>query len=59
MMTARVIAAAFVLAELLIAPAAVRAHAFLDHSDPAVGSTVPTSPAGDALMVHTRARAGF
>ncbi|MGB6518882.1 MAG: copper resistance protein CopC [Candidatus Cybelea sp.] len=44
MITMRVIAAVFVLAELLIAPAAVRAHAFLDHSDPAVGSTVPTSP---------------
>lgn len=41
----RVIAAVFVLAELLIAPAAVRAHAFLDHSDPAVGSTVPAAPA--------------
>lgn len=41
----RVIAAVFALAELLIAPAAVRAHAFLDHSDPAVGSTVPSSPA--------------
>jgi methionine-rich copper-binding protein CopC len=40
----RIIAAAFLLAELLIAPAAVRAHAFLDHSDPAVGSTVPTPP---------------
>lgn len=40
-----VIVAAFVLAELLIVPAAVRAHAFLDHSDPAVGSTVPASPA--------------
>jgi copper resistance protein C len=45
MMDRRVIVAAFALAELLIAPAAVRAHAFLDHSDPAVGSTVPTSPA--------------
>jgi methionine-rich copper-binding protein CopC len=44
-MTARLIAAAFVLAELLIAPAAVRAHAFLDHADPAVGSTVPAPPA--------------
>ena len=44
MITARIIAAAFVLAELLITPAKVRAHAFLDHSDPAVGSTVPTSP---------------
>lgn len=41
----RAIAAVFALAELLIAPAAVRAHAFLDHADPAVGSTVPTSPA--------------
>jgi methionine-rich copper-binding protein CopC len=40
----RLIAAAFVLAGLLTAPAPVRAHAFLDHSDPAVGSTVPTSP---------------
>jgi methionine-rich copper-binding protein CopC len=36
--------AAFLLAELLLAPAAVRAHAFLDHSDPAVGSTVPDAP---------------
>ena len=43
-MTARLIAAAFVLAELLIAPVAVRAHAFLDHADPAVGSTVPAPP---------------
>lgn len=43
-MTARLIAAAFVLAELLIAPATVRAHAFLDHADPAVGSTVPAPP---------------
>jgi len=29
---------------MLIAPGAVEAHAFLDHSDPAVGSTVPTAP---------------
>jgi hypothetical protein len=43
-MATRVIVAAFALAVLLIAPAAVRAHAFLDHSDPAVGSTVPTAP---------------
>jgi hypothetical protein len=43
-MTARLIAAAFVLAELLVAPVAVRAHAFLDHADPAVGSTVPAPP---------------
>jgi copper resistance protein C len=40
----RIIVAAIALAVLLIAPAAVRAHAFLDHADPAVGSTVPTPP---------------
>jgi copper resistance protein C len=44
MIATRVILSAFALAGLLIAPAAVRAHAFLDHSDPAVGSTVPASP---------------
>lgn len=44
MIRAHVITAAFVVAELLVAAAPVRAHAFLDHSDPAVGSTVPASP---------------
>lgn len=44
MITARIMAAAFALAVLTVAPPAARAHAFLDHSDPAVGSTVPTSP---------------
>ncbi|MBV8489926.1 MAG: copper resistance protein CopC, partial [Candidatus Eremiobacteraeota bacterium] len=29
---------------MLFAPTPIRAHAFLDHSDPAVGSTVPTAP---------------
>lgn len=41
----RILAAAFALAVLLVASAAVGAHAFLDHADPAVGSTVPKSPA--------------
>ena len=44
MITTRMMAAGFLFAELLVAPAAVRAHAFLDHADPAVGSTVPTAP---------------
>ena len=44
-MKIRTIAAASLLVAMLSAPAAVRAHAFLDHSDPAVGSTVPTAPA--------------
>jgi methionine-rich copper-binding protein CopC len=43
-MTMRTIAGFFLLAAMLLAPCAVRAHAFLDHSDPAVGSTVPTAP---------------
>lgn len=37
-------AAVIALAALLAAPASVGAHAFLDHSDPAVGSTVPSPP---------------
>lgn len=44
-MKMRIIAAAFLLATMVIAPTAVRAHAFLDHAKPAVGSTVPKAPA--------------
>jgi methionine-rich copper-binding protein CopC len=43
-MNTRTIAAALLLAGALLAPAPISAHAFLDHSDPAVGSTVPTAP---------------
>jgi len=42
-MTKRLIAAAIFAACALAAPLA-HAHAFLDHSDPAVGSAVPTAP---------------
>ena len=45
MMTTRAIAAALALAAILSSPAPILAHAFLDHSDPAVGSTVPAAPA--------------
>ena len=46
-MNSRIItaAAAFALAATLTTASPLLAHAFLDHSDPAVGSTVPTSPA--------------
>jgi methionine-rich copper-binding protein CopC len=37
-------ATSFTVAALLLNAVPVRAHAFLDHSDPAVGSTVQTSP---------------
>ncbi len=43
-MITRRLVAAFVLVATLIAPRVVRAHAFIDHSDPAVGSTVPAAP---------------
>ena len=41
----RVLATAFAVAALLLHAAPARAHAFLDHSDPAVGSTMQTAPA--------------
>jgi methionine-rich copper-binding protein CopC len=44
MITTRSIAAAFALAAVLFTPSPLWAHAFLDHSDPAVGSTVSASP---------------
>ncbi len=43
-MNARIIATLFLLAQLLVAPAVVRAHAFLDHANPEVGSTVSAAP---------------
>ena len=43
-MATRTLAATLVLLATLMAPCAVAAHAFIDHSDPAVGSTVPTVP---------------
>jgi copper resistance protein C len=45
MNTTRSIAATLALAAILSSPAPILAHAFLDHSDPAVGSTVPAAPA--------------
>jgi len=44
MMFTRTLATTFALAALLLNAAPVGAHAFLDHSDPAVGSTVQPSP---------------
>ena len=44
-MKSRIIAAAIVLTATLATTSPLLAHAFLDHSDPAVGSTVPTPPA--------------
>ena len=43
-MNKRHLAAALALAATLLAPSTVQAHAFLDHADPAVGSTEPKAP---------------
>ncbi|HET9341449.1 MAG TPA: copper resistance protein CopC [Candidatus Eremiobacteraceae bacterium] len=43
-MNSRIIAAALALVATLTTTSPLLAHAFLDHSDPAVGSTVPSSP---------------
>jgi len=40
---------AIAFAASLFATAPARAHAFLDHASPAVGSTLPTAPANIAL----------
>jgi len=40
----RFIVTTFALLAMILVPVAVRAHAFLDHADPAVGSTVPAAP---------------
>jgi len=55
----RKIAAALVLFALLTASAPVLAHAFLDHSDPAVGSTIPTSPAAMHLWFTQQLEPAF
>lgn len=44
-MNSRIISVALALVATLTTSSPLLAHAFLDHSDPAVGSTVPTSPA--------------
>ena len=44
MTIARALAAACAAATLLLGSLPAQAHAFLDHSDPAVGSTVAASP---------------
>jgi len=43
-MNSRLLAVVLALAATLTTSSPILAHAFLDHSDPAVGSTVPASP---------------
>jgi methionine-rich copper-binding protein CopC len=58
-MIARNIGAACAVAALLLTARAVQAHAFLDHSDPAVGSTVPATPAVIHLWFTQQLEAAF
>lgn len=59
MMTTRVFATTFAVVVLFIAHAPAGAHAFLDHSDPVVGSTVPPSPAVIHLWFTQRLEPAF
>lgn len=43
-MATRTLAATFMLLATLMRPCVAQAHAFIDHSDPAVGSAVPAAP---------------
>jgi len=47
------------LLHLALAPAAARAHAFLDHASPLVGSTVPTAPHEVVLTFTQNLEAAF
>jgi copper resistance protein C len=60
MVTHRMIVAAAVLAAAvtLAAPPA-RAHAFLDHASPSVGSTVPTAPAAVTMWFTQQLEPAF
>jgi methionine-rich copper-binding protein CopC len=54
------IAAAAVLAgAVIIAAAAARAHAFLDHANPAVGSSLPTAPAAVTMWFTQQLEPAF
>jgi copper resistance protein C len=60
MVTRRLAAtAAVVAAAVALGPAPARAHAFLDHANPAVGSTVPTSPARVTMWFTERLEPAF
>lgn len=54
----KVLALAVVTTTLLAAPD-VQAHAFLDHAAPAVGSTVPTSPAAVTMWFTQQLEPAF
>ncbi len=58
-MIARNIATACAVAGLLLNALPAQAHAFLDHSDPAVGSTVQTTPAVIHLWFTQQLEAAF
>ena len=46
MVNCRMIVAAILAGAVTLAAPAARAHAFLDHASPAVGSSLPTAPSG-------------
>ena len=60
MVTFRIIATAAVLAAAVaLGGAKARAHAFLDHASPAVGSSVPTGPAAVTMWFTQQLEPAF
>ena len=55
----RILALALVLPALLLGAPAARAHAFLDHASPAVGSTVQRAPAAISLWFSEELEPAF
>ena len=58
-MTMRLLALALLLPALLFGAPAARAHAFLDHASPAVGSTVQRAPAAVSLWFSQELEPAF
>ncbi len=55
----KIVAAAVLAAAVTLGARTVQAHAFLDHSSPAVGSSVPTAPAAVTMWFTQQLEPAF
>lgn len=55
----KIVAAAVLAAAVTLGTRTVQAHAFLDHSSPAVGSSVPTAPAAVTMWFTQQLEPAF
>ena len=59
MVNCRMIVAAILAGAVTLAAPAARAHAFLDHASPAVGSSLPTAPAAVTMWFTQQLEPAF